>query len=142
MGELQKNISELAVQNKRKHTTIITHKPSFPYVLYKISDKQAISKAFGKELLLKQMDRLLEEKNFLDRELSKIHIEEEEKEQEKQSMVENETQHFELLKSIWGKEGRGSYSGTLEHMEELNAMVGQIRGNIKALIRFEANDTK
>jgi hypothetical protein len=46
--------------------------------LYKIGEFQAHSKAFGKELLLRQMDRLLEEKNYLDRELSLIRFHDEE----------------------------------------------------------------
>lgn len=57
-------------------------------------------------------------------------------------MVANETHHFELLKSIWRKDGSKRYEGTLEHIEELNLMVGQIKCNIQSLIRFESNDTK
>ena len=72
MGELQKNINELVYQNKSKFNRICESKMNFGYQLYKISEFQANSKAFGKELLLRQMDRLLEEKTYLDRELSLI----------------------------------------------------------------------
>jgi hypothetical protein len=51
-------------------------------------------------------------------------------------MVASETHHFELLKSIWKKDGSKKYEGTQEHIEELNLMVGQIKCNIQSLIRF------
>lgn len=57
-------------------------------------------------------------------------------------MMCNETTHFELLKSIWRKDGNRRYEGVLEHMEELNLMVGQIKCNINSLIKFESNDKK
>ncbi len=79
MGELQKTIADLVQQNRKKYSTILAEKSEFSYQLYKISEFQAISKAFGKELLLRQLDRLLEEKNYLDRELSLIRFEDEEK---------------------------------------------------------------
>lgn len=55
-------------------------------------------------------------------------------------MVCTQTTHFELLKSIWRKDGNRPYEGVLEHMEELNLMVAQIRSNIHSLIKFESND--
>ncbi len=67
MGELQKNIAELVHQNKIKYAKITDSKADFSYQLYKIGEFQANSRAFGKELLLRQLDRLLEEKNYLDR---------------------------------------------------------------------------
>ena len=57
-------------------------------------------------------------------------------------MVSNETEHFELLKSIWKKDNCRKYEGTLDHIEELNLMVGQIKCNIQSLIKFESNDRK
>jgi hypothetical protein len=60
LSELQKAIQDLVYQNRKKHAMIVESKPEFAYQLYKISEFQAISKAFGKELLLRQMDRLLE----------------------------------------------------------------------------------
>jgi hypothetical protein len=87
MGELQKSIQELVQQNRNKHQKILESKPHFPYALYKIGEFQANSKAFGKELLLRQMDRLLEEKNYLDRELSLIRFRDEEQTLEKEQMV-------------------------------------------------------
>jgi hypothetical protein len=47
-------------QNKSKFAKILTAKPEFSHQLYKIGEFQAFSKAYGKELLLRQMDRLLE----------------------------------------------------------------------------------
>ena len=55
---------------------------------------------------------------------------------EKEKMVSNETEHFELLKSIWTQDSHRNYEGTLEHIEELNLMVGQIKSNIQSLIKF------
>ena len=85
---------------------------------------------------MRQMDRLLEEKNYLDRELSLIRFHDEEERNEKEQMVTTETGHFELLKSIWLRDGHRNYEGTLDHIEELNLMVGQIKCNIQALIKF------
>lgn len=67
LGELQRNINELVHQNKIKYAKISEAKVDFKYQLYRIGEFQANSKAFGKELLLRQLDRLLEEKNYLDR---------------------------------------------------------------------------
>jgi len=89
LGELQKTISDIVQQNRKKHATIVAEKPEFSYQLYKISEFQAISKAFGKELLLRQLDRLLEEKNYLDRELSLIKFHDEYETDEKEQMVAN-----------------------------------------------------
>lgn len=51
-------------------------------------------------------------------------------------MVSNETNHFELLKSIWRKDATRRYDGCLDHIEDLNLMVGQIKCNIQSLIKF------
>ena len=52
-------------------------------------------------------------------------------------MVEHETEHFELLKNIWKKKGVSNDGiNSLEHIEDLNLMVGQIRNNIQSLIKF------
>jgi hypothetical protein len=136
---MQKTITDIVQQNRKKFATILAEKPEFAYQLYKTGELQAISKAFGKELLLRQLDRLLEERNYLDRELSLIRFEDEEKSKEKEMMVASETNHFELLKSIWKKDNCKKYEGTLEHIEELNLMVGQIKSNIQSLVKFESN---
>lgn len=60
LGELQKNIKEMVGQNREKYLKICQHKADFNYQLYKTGEFQANSKAFGKELLLRQLDRLLE----------------------------------------------------------------------------------
>lgn len=46
------------MQNRNKYCKITDHKPDFSYQLYKIADFQASNRAFGKELLLRQLDRL------------------------------------------------------------------------------------
>ena len=50
---------------------------------------------------MKQMDRLMEEEHFLNREISHIAIEKEKHFEAKETMVENEINAFEVLKSIW-----------------------------------------
>lgn len=89
LGELQKSIKELVTQNKYKYGSIVESKADFKYQLYRIGEFQSNSKAYGKELLLRQMDRLLEEKNYLDRELSLISFHDEEEIIEKENMVSN-----------------------------------------------------
>lgn len=65
-----------------------------------------------------------------------IKFEDEEKDSEKEKMVASESNHFDLLRSIWKKDNCKKYEGTAEHIEELNVMVGQIKYNIQNLIKF------
>ena len=51
-------------------------------------------------------------------------------------MMSDEANHFELLKSIWKRDRQSQYEGSVEHAEELNLMVGQIKSNIQSLIKF------
>ena len=57
-------------------------------------------------------------------------------------MINDEKNHFQLLKSIWIKDRTNKYEGSIEHVEELNLMVAQIKSNIHSLIKFEANEHK
>jgi hypothetical protein len=42
-------------------------RPNFNYELLKVNDNKAVSLNFGRELLLKQIDKLMEEQSRLDR---------------------------------------------------------------------------
>lgn len=77
LAELQRSVQQLTAQNRAKYQQILTHKPAFECRLYKVSENQALSKGAARELLLRQLDRLMEEENVLERELSliKIHCE-------------------------------------------------------------------
>jgi hypothetical protein len=77
LGELQKSANQLILRNKKKYEQILRFKPVFEYRLYKVHENQTLSKGVGRELLLRQMDRLLEEQSYLDRELSLIRIQNE-----------------------------------------------------------------
>ena len=67
LGELQSSAHQLVLRNKNKYEQIVKHKPGFEYRLYKVKENQILSKGVGKELLLRQMDKLLEERNLLNR---------------------------------------------------------------------------
>jgi len=74
-GELQKEVTQLAQQNRKKYMEVIEYRPRFDYQLIKVSENRSISLNFGKELLMKQMDRLMEEESFLNKELTLIGME-------------------------------------------------------------------
>ena len=78
-GELQKEVAQLTAQNRKKFETILQAKPHFSYQLVKVNENRSVSLNFGKELLMKQIDKLMEEENYLNRELSMINFEDEEK---------------------------------------------------------------
>jgi hypothetical protein len=59
MNELQRTVYQLTAQNKKKCNQILASKPCFSHTLYKVNEPQSMHRAFGKELLLKQLDRLL-----------------------------------------------------------------------------------
>mgnify|MGYP000930167079 CR=1 FL=1 len=67
LAELQKDINELVFQNKKKYLKIMECRGDFEYQLYKMGEFQANSKAYGKEMMMRHIFRLLEEKNYLDR---------------------------------------------------------------------------
>lgn len=90
LAELQKAVSELLLSNKVKHEQISKHKPSFNYRLHKPKETMNTSKGVGRELLLRQLDKLLEEQAFLDREISLIRIRSEEQHAEKEEVLSNE----------------------------------------------------
>jgi len=60
------------MQNRKKYERIVEARPNFEYQLYKIPQNKGQSLNFGRELILRQLDRLMEEENYLDRELSLI----------------------------------------------------------------------
>ncbi len=78
LAELHKEVSDLLLTNKAKYEEIEKHKPSFNYRLHKPKGTLNASKGVGRELLLRQLDKLLEEQAFLDREISLIRIRNEE----------------------------------------------------------------
>lgn len=84
MGELYRNVSRLALQNHKKYQQIILSKPFYEYQLYKVPEIQQWQKTFARELLMKQLDKLIDEERLLDRELSKIQLQDEEIMVEKQ----------------------------------------------------------
>jgi hypothetical protein len=90
LGELQKSAYQLVLRNKKKYEQILKYKPAFEYRLYKVHENQALAKGVGRELLLRQMDKLLEEQNLLDRELSLIRIQNEELHSLKEELLTNE----------------------------------------------------
>lgn len=59
MNELQRTVNQLTAQNRKKYNQILGSKPCFSHTLYRVSEPQSMHRAFGKELLLKQLDRLL-----------------------------------------------------------------------------------
>jgi hypothetical protein len=89
LGEMRRSIVQLQGRNRKKWDQILRNRPDFEYRLIKVNENQTLSKAFSRELLLRQMDRLLEEQNFLDRELSLIRFRDEEKEMHKEELLSN-----------------------------------------------------
>ena len=77
-GQLQKEVSQVAVQNRHKYHQILASKPDFVYEPYTVTEHKSLNVNFGRELLMKQMDRLLEEEHHLNRELTLIAMREEE----------------------------------------------------------------
>jgi hypothetical protein len=74
LAELQKTVHHLSIQNKKKYQQILRYKPAFECRLYKANENHCLSKGAARELLLRQLDRLMEEENLLERELSLIKI--------------------------------------------------------------------
>ena len=68
----------MALQNHKKYQKIILAKPFFEYQLHKVPDIQAWQKPFLRELLMRQLDQLIEEEGMLERELTRIQLQEEE----------------------------------------------------------------
>ena len=85
-GELQREVSQLAAQNRRKYQQIMEVKPSFAYELIKVGEGRSVGLSFGRELFMKQMDRLMEEESYLNRELTMIRIEAEESQNARQQL--------------------------------------------------------
>jgi hypothetical protein len=51
-------------------------------------------------------------------------------------MIAAESDHFEILKKIWGRTQNNQYSNAVEHLEELSSIVGHLKGNILNLVKF------
>jgi hypothetical protein len=60
LAGLNQNVNELIIANRAKFNQIVAVNPHYAYKLYKTVENQSLNRAFGKELLLRQMDRLLE----------------------------------------------------------------------------------
>lgn len=142
IGHFQRDIAELTRSNKDKYQAVLKNNPAFAHQLYKIGEFQALGKSFGKELLMRQLDRLLDEKSLLDRELHLIKFKDEEKSQERAEMVAAlEENHSSILKRVWSrsKEARGEALG---HLEDLNNAIGVIKGSIINMTRLESTHSK
>ena len=59
-GELQRSLNQLLLQNRKKYERIIEAKPNFQYQLYRIPQNKGQSLNFGRELIMRQLDRLME----------------------------------------------------------------------------------
>ena len=64
-------------------------RPGYSHQLIKIHENKSVSLNFGRELLMKQLDKLMEEEIFLNKELSMIRFQDEQKEKDKEDMVED-----------------------------------------------------
>jgi hypothetical protein len=59
-AEIQRSINQLLHQNRKKHLQIAEVRPNFEYQLYKVAQNKSQSLNFGRELLMRQLDRLME----------------------------------------------------------------------------------
>ena len=60
LGEMQRNVARMALQNHKKYQKITLSKPFFEHELYKVPEVQPWQKPFLKEILIRQMDSLIE----------------------------------------------------------------------------------
>ena len=139
LAELQRSVQHLTAQNRAKYQQILRHRPAFECRLYKAGENQAVSKGAARELLLRQLDRLMEEENVLERELSLIKIHCEDAQSQRESMLSSEITPYEALRSIWQRNSPRCGSA-IEQIESLNEAVGHIRHSLKRITQIESSD--
>jgi len=59
-GEMQRSLNQLLQQNFKKHQQILEFRPNFEYQLYRVPQNKSQSLNFGRELLMRQLDKLME----------------------------------------------------------------------------------
>ena len=59
-------------RNKVKHGKILADKPDYSIELYEPNDKLRTEKAFKKELLLKQLDKLMDQESIFDKKIAQL----------------------------------------------------------------------
>ena len=66
-GALQKELSQLRNNNKKLYQQIIEYRPDFGYKPINIAENKSVSLNFGRELIMKQIDKLMEEESYLNK---------------------------------------------------------------------------
>ena len=89
---------------------------------------------------MKQMDRLMEEESYLNKELTLIGMELEESQIDREDLIETENNPFEVMKTVW-KSGGEKYDSAIEHAESLNYTIGSIKMSVRRIVQMEKENS-
>ena len=84
------------------------------------------------QILLRQVDKLMEEEGELDMQLDRLAVREGEERRRRDKEALSSMDHYTFLRRQWADE---QVSGAKEHVEKLIHNVGSIKGHIHSIIK-------
>ena len=131
-------VSKAKNENKKIFQEILIQDSSFVFDLYGPKEYAGENSIFLKEILMKQIDRLMEQKYILVRKKEAMQFISADVLGRKEVEYEKNINHYSYLRSAWTKMPKQE-TDLAEKIDSLSKVVNMVRNNIKKITKQENN---